>query len=65
MRKILFGLACGLFLLAVQSTPAGAIYCPSNFCAQIKQECQESCAPCLGVAACYAYVCDGTCGCYC
>jgi hypothetical protein len=65
MRKILFGLACGLFLLAAQSTPVGAFYCPLNFCAQLRQECQQDCAPCQGIAACYAYVCDGICSCSC
>jgi hypothetical protein len=65
MRKVLFCLACGLFLLAAQSKPASAFYCPSNFCSQLKQECQLDCAPCQGIATCYAYVCDAVCSCYC
>ena len=65
MRKILFCLAFGLALLAAQSTPVSALVCPPNFCAQLKEECRQDCAPCQGYATCYAYVCDAVCSCYC
>ena len=48
-----------------QPKPQPNYYCPSTFCTLLRQECAADCAPCGSVVACYAYVCDGTCGCTC
>lgn len=39
--------------------------CPTNFCQVAKQECEEGCAPCLGVATCAFRLCDAFCFCQC
>jgi hypothetical protein len=60
-----------VFLASLSGKQAAAppvqpsIYCPSNFCTLLRQECAADCAPCTAVVACYAYVCDGLCSCSC
>ena len=39
--------------------------CPTNFCQVAKQECEEGCAPCAGVATCAFRLCDAFCFCQC
>jgi hypothetical protein len=39
--------------------------CPTNYCQQAKQECEESCAPCIGTATCAFRLCDAFCYCQC
>ena len=56
-------------LQEILNTPlSGAISqsaCPTNYCQQAKLECEEGCAPCMGVATCAFRLCDAMCYCQC
>lgn len=71
MRKLLLSVACFALLLLAQteSSPLNAAeelnYCPPNYCNELKAECTQDCYPCLGVTACYYYICDAFCSCQC
>lgn len=68
MRKLMFRLGLLTFLTVVgigMPQESSAVYCPPGFCNQERQACQQECAPCFGVSACYVYVCDSTCSCQC